>query len=117
MKIAVYPGSFDPVTNGHIDILDRASKAFDKVVFLLSVNPSKKSRFTVEERLSAMKEIAKRYDNVEVDYSDGLVVNYAKEKGARFIIRGLRAVTDFEFELFPPRWLMKWPPMAQTFPL
>ena len=98
MKIAVYPGSFDPVTNGHIDILDRASKVFDKVGFLLSVNPSKKSRFSVEERLSAMKEIAQRYDNVEVDYSDGLVVNYAKEKGARFIIRGLRAVTDFEFE-------------------
>ncbi len=98
MKIAVYPGSFDPITNGHLDILKRASDAFDKIIFLLSVNPSKKSRFSIEERLFSMKEVAKDYPNVEVDYFDGLVVTYAQQKGAKFIIRGLRAVTDFEFE-------------------
>ena len=98
MKIAVYPGSFDPITNGHIAILSRASKAFDKVVLLLASNPAKKGRFTKEERLIFMKEVAKDFPNVEVDSDDGLTVEYCRKKGASFMIRGLRAVTDFEFE-------------------
>ena len=98
MKIADYPGSFDPITNGHIAILSRASKAFDKVILLLAVNPAKKGRFTKEERLIFMKEVAKDFPNVEVDSDDGLTVEYCRRKGASFMIRGLRAVTDFEFE-------------------
>ncbi len=98
MKIAVYPGSFDPITNGHIAILSRASKAFDKVILLLAVNPAKKGRFSKEERLIFMKEVAKDFPNVEVDSDDGLTVEYCRRKGASFMIRGLRAVTDFEFE-------------------
>ncbi len=98
MKIAVYPGSFDPITNGHIAILSKASKAFDKVILLLAANPAKKGRFSKAERLSFMKEVAKDFPNVEVDSDDGLTVEYCRKKGASFMIRGLRAVTDFEFE-------------------
>ncbi|MBQ1879371.1 MAG: pantetheine-phosphate adenylyltransferase [Bacilli bacterium] len=98
MKIAVYPGSFDPITNGHLDILKRSLKIFDKVILLLAVNPKKKSRFSVEERLEMMRGAVKDYPNVEVDFFDGLTVKYAKEHGAKALIRGLRAVTDFEYE-------------------
>jgi len=98
MRIAVYPGSFDPITNGHMDILKRSLKVFDKVVLLVAVNPSKKSIFTVEERLAMMKEAVQGLKNVKVDYSEGLTVNYCKKIGAKHIIRGLRAVTDFEYE-------------------
>lgn len=98
MKIAVYPGSFDPITNGHISILKRSAEIFDKVILLLAVNPNKSSTFKVEERLKMMKEASKDIPNVEVDYDPGLVVNYCMRKGAKHIIRGLRAVTDFEYE-------------------
>lgn len=98
MKIAVYPGSFDPITNGHIDILSRASETFDQVILLLAVNPAKKGRFSNEQRLLAMQEVAKSFPNVRVDSYDGLTVDYCRKEGAKFIIRGLRAVTDFEFE-------------------
>ncbi len=98
MKKAIYPGSFDPITNGHLDILRRASKVFDHVTMLLAVNPNKKSEFTVEERLTMMKEATKDIDNVDVDFTSGLTVEYARKVGANHIIRGLRAVTDFEYE-------------------
>ena len=97
MKIAIYPGSFDPITNGHLDILNRALKIFDKVIVLIAVNPSKRSRFSAEER-KAMIEEAVNDSNVQVDIWDGLTVRYAKEHGATHLIRGLRAVTDFEYE-------------------
>ena len=97
MKIAIYPGSFDPITNGHLDILNRALKIFDKVIVLIAVNPSKTSRFSAEER-KAMIEEAVNDSNVQVDIWDGLTVRYAKEHGATHLIRGLRAVTDFEYE-------------------
>ncbi len=97
-KIAVYPGSFDPITNGHIGILKRSLQVFDEVILLLAVNPNKKSRFSVEERLVMMKEATKELPNVKVDYDSGLVVNYCEKIGAKHIIRGLRAVTDFEYE-------------------
>ena len=97
MKVAVYPGSFDPITNGHLEILRRALNIFDKVIMLVAVNPSKKTRFSVEERVAMIKE-AVDSSKVEVDFYDGLTVEYAKKKGANHLIRGLRAVTDFEYE-------------------
>ncbi|MBQ7249801.1 MAG: pantetheine-phosphate adenylyltransferase [Bacilli bacterium] len=98
MKIAIYPGSFDPFTNGHLDILNRAAAVFDKVIVLAAVNSAKKTVFTQEERLAILKECLKDIPNVEVDSYSGLTVDYAKKVGASHIIRGLRAVTDFEYE-------------------
>ena len=98
MRIGIYPGSFDPITNGHMDILRRAASLFDEVILLLAVNPSKKSNFTIEERLEIMKEATKDMPNVRVDFTDGFTVDYAKKAGSAHIIRGLRAVTDFEYE-------------------
>lgn len=98
MKVAVYPGSFDPITNGHMDVLRRAVSIFDKVIVLVAVNPDKKSRFSTEERVEMIKEAVKDYPNVVVDSYNGLTVKYAKENGATHLIRGLRAVTDFEYE-------------------
>ncbi len=98
MRIGVYPGSFDPVTNGHIDIIRRSVGLFDKVVFLLAVNPAKKSVFSIEDRLLMMKEATKEFPNVEVDFYPGLIVDYCRKIGSKHIIRGLRAVTDFEYE-------------------
>lgn len=98
MKIAVYPGSFDPITNGHLDILQRSLKVFDKVILLLATNGSKKGRFAPEERLAMMKKSVKGIPGVEVDSYDGLTVEYCLRHDAKAIIRGLRAVTDFEYE-------------------
>lgn len=98
MKIAVYPGSFDPITNGHLDVLHRALRIFDKVIVLVAVNPNKKSRFSPEERILMIKEALNNNPNVEVDSYSGLTVKYAKEHHATHLIRGLRAVTDFEYE-------------------
>lgn len=98
MAIAVYPGSFDPITNGHIDVLKRSLRVFDKVVVLVANNPDKHYKFNVDERVMMIKEALKDEKNVEVDYTDGLTVNYAKRIGASCLIRGLRAVTDFEYE-------------------
>ena len=97
MKIAVYPGSFDPITNGHLEILKRALNIFDRVIVLVAVNPTKQTRFSSEERVAMIKE-AVNDDRVEVDSFDGLTVEYAKAHGAKHLIRGLRAVTDFEYE-------------------
>ena len=97
-KIAVYPGSFDPITNGHLDIIKRASLIFDKVYVSILVNSSKNSAFSLEERLKMIKEVTACYDNVVVDSFSGLLVNYLNQKNASVIIRGLRAVSDFEYE-------------------
>ena len=98
MRIAVYPGSFDPITNGHLDILTRACRVFDKVIVLVAQNPNKKSNFSSEERVEMIKEAAKDISNVEVFADGGLAVKFAKEHGATHLIRGLRAVSDFEYE-------------------
>jgi pantetheine-phosphate adenylyltransferase len=97
MKVAIYPGSFDPITNGHLEILRRALNIFDKVIMLVAYNDQKKARFTPEERVAMIKE-AVNDPRVEVDCSTGLTVEYAKKHGAKHLIRGLRAVTDFEYE-------------------
>ena len=98
MKVAVYPGSFDPITNGHLDILSRACCIFDKVIVLVAVNPNKRSNFSPEERVEMIKEATKDFNNVEVLSDSGLTVKFAKEHGATHLIRGLRAVSDFEYE-------------------
>lgn len=97
-KIGIYPGSFDPITIGHIDIIERASKLFDEVVVLLAVNPNKTCRFDVPTRLEMLKESLKEFANVGVDYYSGLTMEYAKQIGAKALIRGLRVVSDFEYE-------------------
>lgn len=99
MKIAVYPGTFDPVTYGHLDIVERALKLFDKVIVTIAINTTKKPLFTTEERLMLLREATKQYKNVEVDSFDGLLVDYVRSRRAVAVIRGLRAMTDFEYEL------------------
>ena len=98
MKIAICPGSFDPVTKGHVDILERSSKLFDKVIAVVLVNPTKTPTFTTEERVDLIKRVTKHIPNVEVDSYTGLVADYAQLKNAHTLIKGLRAVTDFEYE-------------------
>jgi pantetheine-phosphate adenylyltransferase len=97
-KIAVYPGSFDPITNGHYDIILRGLKLFDGLIIAVARNGSKNPLFTVEERLEMLREALKDMPNVEVDSFDGLLVDYVVERGAGAILRGLRAVSDFEYE-------------------
>jgi pantetheine-phosphate adenylyltransferase len=98
MKLAVYPGTFDPITYGHLDLIDRAAFLFDRVVVAVANNPAKEPLFTVEERLEMIKRAAGKFDNVEVDHFEGLLVEYAKSLDACAIVRGLRAITDFEYE-------------------
>ena len=97
-KIAVYPGSFDPVTNGHLDVIERALKIFDKVIVAVGDNPEKKPLFTAAERIEMLKISTKKMKNVEIDSFEGLMLDYVKKKGSKVIIRGLRAISDFEFE-------------------
>mgnify|MGYP001563468101 FL=1 len=99
MRTAVYPGTFDPVTNGHIDIIGRALKLFDKLYVIVGDNPQKAPTFTPEERIEMLKESLKKHNNrVEIEHFDGLLLNYVKKKKSNVIIRGLRAISDFEFE-------------------
>jgi pantetheine-phosphate adenylyltransferase len=97
-RVGIYPGSFDPPTNGHLDIVERSSRLFDKVVIGVGRNLSKKTLFSADERVALMKHACKKWPNVEVRSFDGLQVDFAKECGAAFIIRGIRALSDFEFE-------------------
>lgn len=99
MKIAVYPGSFDPVTKGHIDILKNGAEIFDKVIIAVAKNSEKNSFLTVAERVELIRKSVKELENVEVDSFDGLTIEYAKKVGAKVILRGLRAVSDFEYEM------------------
>ncbi len=98
MKTAVYPGSFDPVTNGHIDVLERALEIFDRVIVTVAVNSSKSTLFTIDERVSLLEAAVTGYDRVKVDRFEGLIVDYATRQGAVALVRGLRAVSDFEYE-------------------
>jgi len=98
-QVAIYAGSFDPPTYGHLDLVDRAAKLFPKVVVALGIHPTRHPAFSVEERLELMSKLCAPYANVEVDSFDGLLIEYGKRIGARVIVRGLRAATDFEYEL------------------
>lgn len=98
MKIVVYPGTFDPVTYGHIDIIKRASRIFDEVIVAVARNPQKEILFSVAERIEMLKDAIKGMKNVKVDNFEGLVVNYVKRKGSNVMIRGLRMISDFEYE-------------------
>jgi pantetheine-phosphate adenylyltransferase len=97
-KIAVYPGSYDPLTNGHIDIIQRGLNIFDKIIVAALKNPSKTYLFSLEERMDMLMETFKKKPNIEVDYFEGLLVDYLKKIGVNTVVRGLRAISDFEIE-------------------
>lgn len=99
MNAAIYPGSFDPMTLGHFDVIQRASKMFDRLIVSVLDNKAKNALFSVEERVSILKEAVKDLPNVEVDSFSGLLVDYARQKDIHISVRGLRAITDFEYEL------------------
>jgi pantetheine-phosphate adenylyltransferase len=99
MRRAVCPGSFDPVTNGHLDIVGRASRLYDEVVVAVLVNESKQGLFTIDERLDMLREVVKPYGNVRVEAFQGLLVDFCRAQGASVIVKGLRAVSDFDYEL------------------
>ena len=98
MKIAIYPGTFDPITYGHLDVIERAMEIFDKVIVAVAKNSSKQPLFTEKERISMIEEVVQSYRNVKVDNFRGMLVKYCKEKKATAIVRGLRAASDFEYE-------------------
>ena len=98
MSTAVYPGSFDPITNGHLDVIKRGTKVFDKVIVAVGDNPAKKALFTKDERVEMIREVTKALKNVEVDGFDGLVVDYVHKRKANVILRGIRTISDFEYE-------------------
>lgn len=99
MRIAIYPGTFDPITNGHLDILERALRLFDKVIITIARNSAKNPLFSEKERLEMIRQSIRTLKGVEVDCFDGLLVEYAKGKKATAVVRGLRAISDFEYEL------------------
>lgn len=99
MKRAVYPGTFDPITNGHLDLIERGLRIFDEIIIAVAPNPKKKPLFDLKERIELIEEAIKQYKNVKVEAFDCLLVDYVKQKDAVAIIRGLRAVSDFEYEL------------------
>ena len=99
--IAIYPGTFDPPTNGHLDLINRGAKIFDQLVVSILRNPEKTPLFSLDERREMLEILVKRWDNVRVDTFDGLLVDYAAEQGAQAVLRGIRAVSDYEYEL---RW-------------
>jgi pantetheine-phosphate adenylyltransferase len=97
--VAVYPGTFDPVTNGHIDLLERSLGIFDEVIVAVAENPKKQPLFSIDERIAMFRQASRKYRKVIIEGFDGLLVDYARKKGAAAIIRGLRAVSDFEYEM------------------
>lgn len=97
-RSAIYPGSFDPVTKGHVDILERGLKLFDKIIVTILHNPSKVSLFTVQERIDMLEESLKNFSNIEIAHYNGLLVDYAVQRKVNAILRGMRAVSDFEYE-------------------
>ena len=99
MSIAIYPGSFDPVTLGHLNIIKRASRCFDRVIVCVMVNSGKQGMFTPDERVDMLRRATARFDNVEIDFSNELLAAYAKRRGAHVVVKGLRAVSDFEQEV------------------
>ncbi len=111
---AVFPGSFDPPTNGHLDIIHRASKLFDNLDVLISVNPNKQYMFSEQERLDMLTTLLKDYKNVQIHVWEGLIVNYAKQVGANVLIRGIRSINDFSYEFELAHMNQKLNPEIET---
>lgn len=114
MKVAVYPGSFDPITNGHLDIISRSSKVFDKVIVGVLINPDKKGMFSIDERVDLIKRVIKPFNNVSVQSFSGLLVNFMRKNDSNVMIRGLRSVGDFEYELQTSLMNKKLDPSVET---
>ena len=113
-SIAIYPGSFDPVTNGHLDLIERGEKMFDTLIVAVLRNVGKQPLFTVPERIAMMREVTKQWPGVEVEEFDGLLVDYARKRGAGVILRGIRAVSDYEYELQMALMNRKLEPRLET---
>ena len=113
-SIAIYPGSFDPVTNGHLDLIERGEKMFDLLIVAVLQNAGKQPLFSVSERVEMLREVTKQWSDVEVDVFDGLLVDYARKKGAGVILRGIRAVSDYEYELQMALMNRKLEPRLET---
>ena len=113
-SVAIYPGSFDPVTNGHLDLIERGNKMFDLVIVAVLQNVDKQPLFTVPERVEMLREVTKQWSGVEVDIFKGLLVDYARKRGAGVILRGIRAVSDYEYELQMALMNRKLEPRLET---
>jgi len=113
-SIAIYPGSFDPVTNGHLDLIERGEKMFDLLIVAVLQNAGKQPLFSVSERVEMLREATKQWSDVEVDVFDGLLVDYARKKGAGVTLRGIRAVSDYEYELQMALMNRKLEPRLET---
>jgi pantetheine-phosphate adenylyltransferase len=113
-SVAIYPGSFDPVTNGHLDLIARGEKMFDRLIVAVLKNADKAPLFTLSERVEMLREVTRQWDAVEVDVFDGLLVDYARKRGAAVILRGIRAVSDYEYELQMALMNRKLEPRLET---
>ncbi len=113
-SLAIYPGSFDPVTNGHLDLIERGTKIFARLIVAVLRNTDKQPLFTVSERVEMLREVTRAYPTVEVDVFDGLLVEYARKRGAGVILRGIRAISDYEYELQMALMNRKLEPQLET---
>jgi pantetheine-phosphate adenylyltransferase len=113
-SVAIYPGSFDPVTNGHLDLIERGTKIFGRLIVAVLRNADKQPLFTVEERVEMLREVTRGFPTVEVDVFQGLLVDYARRRGAHVILRGIRAISDYEYELQMALMNRKLEPSLET---
>jgi pantetheine-phosphate adenylyltransferase len=113
-SVAIYPGSFDPVTNGHLDLIERGEKMFDKLIVAVLKNVEKEPLFSVAERVAMLEEVTRHWESVEIDVFEGLLVDYARKRGAAVILRGIRAISDYEFELQMALMNRKLEPRLET---
>jgi pantetheine-phosphate adenylyltransferase len=113
-SVAIYPGSFDPVTNGHLDLIERGEKMFDKLIVAVLKNVDKEPLFSLDERIDMLRQVTKHWDSVEIDVFQGLLVEYARKRGAAVILRGIRAVSDYEYELQMALMNRKLEPRLET---
>ena len=113
-SVAIYPGSFDPVTNGHLDLIERGQKMFDRLIVAVLKNTEKEPMFSVPERVEMLQDVTRQWESVEIDVFEGLLVDYARKRGAAVILRGIRAVSDYEYELQMALMNRKLEPRLET---